>query len=173
MLKGLSTCIFFSRQRALLSRLIRWITRSKVSHTGVVYYDETLGHPMVMHAIASGFQVSPLVHFRRDSEIVATYEAKDQPALLKAIQGISLELGDGYDYRGVAGFLWVIMLKRWLHVKRNNPVRDSNRMFCSEAVACILQKMQDSGWQGDPETTSPEDLLEWVGRSPAFTLVKL
>ena len=167
------TCIFFSRQRALVSRLIRWVTRSKVSHAGVVYYDETLGHPMVMHAIASGFQVSPLVVFRQHSEIVATYEAKDQPALLHAIRDISLDLGEGYDYKAIAGFFWVILLKRWLRVKWRNPVRDSHRMFCSEAVARILQQMPGSGWQGDPETTSPEDLLGWVNQSSAFTLVKL
>ena len=165
------TCIFFSRQRALVSRLIRWFTRSKVSHAGVIYYDETLGHPMVMHAIASGFQVSPLVSFRTHGEIVATYEAVDPAALLVAIRALSLKLGESYDYEGVAGFLWVIVL-RWLKVKRRNPVRDSSKMFCSEAVACILQQMPGAGWHGDPETTSPEDLLEWIGQSGAFRLVQ-
>ena len=167
-----TTCIFFSRQRALISRLIRWVTHSKASHAGVIYFDETLGQLMVMHAIASGFQVSPLVSFRTHSEIIATYEAKNPQALLMAIRDISLKLGEGYDYQGIAGFLWVIMLKRWLKVKRLNPIRDSSRMFCSEAVACILQQMPGCGWQGDPETTSPEDLLEWIGQSGAFLLVQ-
>ena len=36
----------------------------------------------------------------------------------------------------------------------------------------LLQQMPGAGWHGDPETTSPEDLLEWIGQSGAFRLVQ-
>jgi len=146
-----------------------WLTRSKASHAGVAYYDETLEHPMVMHATATGFNVVPLVYFLRHSDVVAYYHPKDEATMLSALRQMSLKLGAFYDYTGVVGFLWVIILG-WFRVKRRNPLRNTSKMFCSEMVARLL-KLMPVGFPGDPETTSPEDLLEWLSASPAFERV--
>lgn len=156
--------IFFSTDSRIISRLIRLVTRSKVSHTGFIYYDETLDNYMIMHATNLGFNITPLTYFVRNAKIIAFYTPKSEfynLMMLGALKHISLDLGKEYDYTGVLGFLFAIAIRRWFHIKFLNPSRDSSKMFCSEAVAKLIKHM-DIGFHKDPETTSPEDLLNMM-----------
>ena len=64
------TRIGFSTTDALLSRLIRRLTRSKVSHAWLVYHDVDFDREMVMEAVGAGFRIVPLDKFARHNRIV-------------------------------------------------------------------------------------------------------
>jgi hypothetical protein len=154
--------IFFSKDDSIIGKTIRLVTRSKVNHTGIIYYDGVLDHYMVMHADNLGFNIIPLKRFIHKNTIIAFYAPKtnnDTKNMRYALTYVSSCLGAEYDYPAVLGFLFVITIRRWFHIKMLNPLRDSSKMFCSEAVANLLKKM-DIGFNKDPETTSPEDLLK-------------
>lgn len=163
--------IFFSTSQHLVSKAIRLVTRSRVSHAGIIYYDESLAIPVVMHATGVGFHILPLKKFLKDNLIIASYTSRHEGRLAMGLHQVARRLGDHYDFEGVLGFL-LVYIGRWLHKKWRNPFRDSGRMFCSEMVVVMLQ---DAAFFSDldPETTSPEDLMQRLNSSPEFQILDL
>ena len=70
----------------------------------------------------------------------------------------ALWLGKRYDYVGLVSAFFV-MVARWLRRKIRNPLQDPRGLFCSEAVAHVLQQSRYPGAENlDPSATTPEDL---------------
>lgn len=114
----------------LLNRAVRWWTRGPFSHVELVFSDG-------LAASASG--VDHGVRFKDIQFDLARW-------VLVPIDGdeaqsrdwFKANLGKGYDYLGLFGFLW----------RPYNGERD--RFFCSEAVALALGYPE--GWRFDPNT---------------------
>lgn len=159
----------FSTTTSLTSRLIRFFTRSKVSHTWVSFRDETLDKTIVMHATRIGYNVETWKQFTSHNELVAMYACDYD--LKPGLQFVADWLGTRYDFEGILGFLWVLFL-RWFNIKRKNPFRDTKRLFCSEAVVMILKSSEaiqiPRVRKLDRETTDPEDLLELCATEREF-----
>jgi hypothetical protein len=150
--------IGFSTGTSLLSRVIRWFTRSEVSHAFLLYPDKTFGVLMVMEASVSGFRVVPYSSFVKGRTIVAIFEPVNDldPGLHKLMQW----LGTTYDFGGLVGMTFVL-LGRCLKRKWRNPLRSTDAMFCSEAVAVA---MKASGYPGTenwiPDRMDPDTVLK-------------
>lgn len=150
----------FSTSNALVSRAIRWFTRSKVSHTFLLFPDSAFGSYMVMEAIGAGFSLRTYESFKKDNTVVDLLAPK--VPLDAGLQAAASWLGERYDVSGLLGMA-LVMLGRWVGRKWRNPLQSSSAMFCSEVNVRILQ---EAGYPGakdlDPASMSPADLLEFM-----------
>lgn len=152
------TRIGFSTTNGWLSRLVRRMTRSRVSHAFLVYWDVDFGREMVMEAVGAGFRVVPLDKFARHNSLVRIFTPRHPiDAGLKAAVDW---LGDLYDAPGLAG-MFLLLLARSLRIRlrTRNVLGTSRALFCSEAVARACRAAGYPGFPFDPETTTPEDLF--------------
>lgn len=157
----MSTRIGFSTSKtSWISRVIRWFTRSTVSHSFIVYYDEEWKRDMKMESEGGMGGSIRIVTFNPDSPSIVklvTPKHSIEVGMNKMVD----HLGDLYDYTGLFGMAWV-EIGRWLKKKWKNPWASSKAMFCSEMVARVLV---DSNYPGAekliPEDTDPQDLINF------------
>jgi hypothetical protein len=148
---------FSTSKTSLVSKIIRWFTKSSASHCFFVYYDVDWKRDMVMEATQGGFRIVPYTHY--EGSIVALFTPKMSldDGLVKAVEW----LGADYDYFGLFGMAWV-ELGRWLKKKWKNPWRDPQAMFCSEAVAFVMIESNYPGTEDwDSQSIDPEMLIEF------------
>ncbi len=162
------TRVGFSTTSALLSRLIRRGTGSRVSHAFLVYRDVDFDREMVMEAAGPGFRIVPLDKFRRHNRVVAIFTPRHP--IDEGLKAAVDWLGESYDAAGLVGMA-LVLLGRWLEVRLKKPRNifgRSKALFCSEAVARACRASRYPGFDLDPETTTPHDLFAFFSaESPA------
>ena len=152
--------IGFSTTNSIVSRAIRWFTKSAVSHCFILFEDSFLGCDLLLEASAGGFQVMRFDVFAAKNRVVRLVPLS-QP-ILYGVQEATRWLGDSYDYLGLVGSA-VMMVARWAKRKIKNPLHAPRSMFCSEAIVRALQTANYPGASGlDPASVTPEDLLEFL-----------
>lgn len=140
-----------------LSKIIRWFTDSKASHCFFIYYDEDWQRNMVLEATEGGYKITPFSYYEADLVAKFTPKYSVETGLTKSIDW----LGEGYDYVGLIGMIWV-EIGRWLKRNWYNPCRDPKAMFCSEAIARVMKESNYPGTEDwDPESIDPEMLIEF------------
>ena len=163
---GLALHVGFSTTGGWLSRLIRRITGSPVSHSFVVYHSGVFGKDMVLEASGHGFRIMSWRRFDKENKLVAMYRLKLPDAVVHdALGKLSDRLGDAYDTLSLFGYL----LRKWFRLKRV-PFDSRKKLVCSEAVALFL------GWCGMPfedvGVVTPKILLDFAeGNREAFELI--
>lgn len=149
--------IGFSTTDKLLSRIIRWFTRSSVSHTWLLF--EMEGIPMVLEATFEGVRLIPYETFQKKVTVV---DVVPLPYSMDSVKFLLMDLGLSYDVGGLLGNFFV-QIGRMLKMRWRNPWNNSKAMFCSELLSGWL-KLQ--GYPGTedmvPAEVSPEDLLDLV-----------
>ncbi len=147
----------FSTTNERISRLIRWWTQSEVSHTFIVYYDETLDAEMVLDVAWSGYRVVPWSTFECDNQIVALIEPPVD--MLPGLRAVARWLGRPYDWKAFARF------SRWARVFVRHPVSNYKSLICTEVV---IHALRISGYPGaeelEPKDTSPQQLFDFLSR---------
>lgn len=145
----------FSSGRSPLSALIRWLTQSRVSHCSIG--TTIAGTDVVIEATLFGVEMRTRSRWEPDHTIVQEFEVP--PYLAEGALPIYMQaLGEGYDYSGLLGYL-PIVVARWVKRKIRNVWASPSKVVCSELVVRGLQS-QPQFAKLDPETISPEDLLE-------------
>jgi hypothetical protein len=163
---GLGVHIGFSTTGGWLSRIIRRMTGSPVSHSFVVYHSSAFGKDMVLEASGKGFRVMAWRRFDTENKLVAMYRLKvDDAVVREALGKLADRLGDAYDTLSLIGYL----LRKWFRLKRV-PFDSRKKLVCSEAVALFL------GWCGMPfedvGVVTPKVLLDFAEeRREAFELI--
>ena len=158
--------IGFSTTNHLLSRVVRFVTRSNCSHVFFVYYDQDFCLDMVMEAHWS-YRLIPLDQFTKTNKIIRIITPKHDIDL--AIKSSVHWLGSLYDAKGLVGMAWV-KLGRWLRHCWKNPFRSTANVYCSEAVTRGLLDQRYPGFNSmDAETVGPDDLLEFFITESAKT----
>lgn len=148
----------FSYSDSYISRFIRWVTSSPISHTFL--WIELDGKEFVAEASFTGFRLILKRNWDKDNIV---YEIVEPIVPLdKGWESAEDWLGEAYGWKGLIGYGLVILarkLKRQLH----NPFHEHRSLFCSEANAIVIQ---DSGWPGseklDPASMSPADLFAFL-----------
>jgi hypothetical protein len=126
--------VCFSTTQGLLSRWIRWVTRSPVSHAILTFHSQTLDKILVMEATGRGFNVIPWKKWKNENTLVARFKiAVPEATELEALRRIATRLGSEYDTISLFGFF----LRRWKK-RGSNPLDDPTKLICSEAVAYFL-----------------------------------
>jgi hypothetical protein len=124
------------------------------------------GIEMVMEASVDGFHLVPYDVFsaKHDLIIVVSLDPAQSAAVEGAVKRAATWLGQEYDVGGLFGNAFVL-IGRWFRRKWKNPLASSKSMFCSEAVVRVLQSAEYPGTSDlDPETTTPQDLMDFLGR---------
>jgi hypothetical protein len=155
---------FTTDTNSLVSRLVRWLTRSECSHAIFIYFDQDWGVDMVLEASDVGFREIPLSNFLKKNTLVRTCVPK--VPLEEGLKYVALTyLGTTFDYTGLLGN-GPILLGRWLKRKWNNPWNTPGSVFCSEAVVVAMQQVEYPGAETlVPMNTSPQDLLEFMEKA--------
>lgn len=155
--------ICFSTANSVISKVIRWITRSSVSHAFITFRDDTLDQVFVMEANGRGFMLTPWKKWQLKNRMVHRYElAVSEDVQLGSLRSLGDSLGSQYDYVSLLGFVFRRFVRRMA-----NPFSDSKKFICSEAVATFLH---DSGLKQfeRPETFTPEDIYAIARESEDF-----
>ena len=150
----------FSTGKGLISRIIRWFTKSTVSHAWLLYLDVDFGQDMVLEATLEGVRIMPFEVFKKHNTIIKiAVPSKDLKSGLLQAGGV---LGGSYDFTGLFGMLWVLF-GHWLKRKWKNPWNNSQAMFCSEFVARVLMWSNYPGVEyWEPSEMTPQDLYEFL-----------
>jgi hypothetical protein len=158
----------FSTTNALLSRLVRRLSRSKVSHAFLVYRDVDFEREMVMEAVGAGFRIVPLEKFAKHNTLVRIFTPRHP--LDEGLKAAVDWLGEGYDAPGLIG-MGLLLLARLLRlrVRTRNLLARSRSLFCSEAVALACRASRYPGFSFEPETTTPEDLFAFFSAEAGAT----
>jgi hypothetical protein len=153
--------IGFSSSNSWISRLIRWLTSSDVSHTFLLVTID--GKEFVAEAAFSGFRLILKRNWDKDNRVADLFTPI--VSLDKGWEAVEDWLGERYGYEGIFGYMWVV-LGRMIKRKWHNPIHESKALFCSEANTKVLQ---ESGWPGadqlDAASMSPGALRDFVKAS--------
>lgn len=157
--------IGFSTSNSVISKIIRKLTKSKVSHTYIKCHIE--GHDLVLHANQHGVEFDKYKDFKKKFKIVAEYDIKFVDAQEKVFLSHAIkQLDRPYDFLSVAGFLWVLLNKSFGRQVKN-PFKNKAAYYCSELIVASLNAAHFPGVADlDRNITSPEDLLTFFDKHP-------
>jgi len=160
-MNGANVAIGFSTSNGIVSRVIRWFTKSKVSHAWVSFDSKTLGLRLIMHATGGGYRLNHWEKWAAKNKVVAQFVSRED--FTDGVRLMARQLGKKYD-------LWSALFlgfKRWVGKLFRNPVRNKDRLHCSEAITLLLQT---HGYAAniDPESSTPGDLYQYCLKEDAF-----
>lgn len=160
---------FSTHRNSLLSWLIRKLTRSEASHAWILLDETYFGTQMVLESVGiGGFRLVTYDLFKKQkNRVIALVDpgVDLEPGVHEAAQW----LGTSYDHLGFFG-AGIAVLGRWIYRRWHNPFRSASSQFCSEAVVRILQTSHCPGADSlDPETTTPQDLLDFLALRAVVT----
>lgn len=127
--------VLMYRGKSLVSRLIRFSTRSKYSHAGLaVWWNKRL---MVMEAVGKGVIVTPLsanvAHYEGSVEWFTSTQEIPEVDRVKLVQFAQQELGKEYDTWKLVLFGLFILLGK--NVETRDKLMREKKLFCSYYVA--------------------------------------
>lgn len=157
---------FSVRPRNILSRMIRWVTKSTCSHTWLLIRENQLfGNEFVLEATEVGVRLIPYSIFKaRGNKVVSLIDIDHD--IQRGLREMSKAMGARYDFTGLFGML-VVYLGRVFRKRWKNPVRGSDAMFCSEFVLRVMQAANYGPVSGmDPDSVSPDDLMQVLSGNP-------
>ena len=163
---------FCTKRGNFLAKAIRWFTRSKWSHTYVIYQTE----PEILVLEAGVFQVQlvPFSKYESKKYVNAVMRPVNfmPDAIEKGLAKVKEKIEAHYGWLQLIGFIPVVLFKRLLGMKISNPAKGG--IICSELVLQYLRGL-DPGchWDKmDRNATSPEDLFEELAIDSGFTLIE-
>lgn len=155
--------IVFTAGTHWISRLIRWVLRSQVSHVFIEYPSDMWGGRWVAEATKGGVRKVQAQKARH--HVAAEFKCKFDTRV--GLASAAEYVGDAYDYSGAVLLGVLALLWRWFKVKVRRPLRASKAQFCSEFVARILMSVPEvmvADW--DPEQSGPDRLYCFCSKHP-------
>lgn len=153
---------FSTQKKNPISKIIRKLTGSTVSHAWLVFDDPVFEREMVIEATETGVVMTPFDVFSVRNDVVEILTPRI--SLHSGLKTAGQWLGESYDFTGLFGTA-IVLLGRWFKRRWKNPFNNAKAMFCSEFVVRVLQ---ESGYPGseclDPSATTPQDLREFMCR---------
>ena len=142
------------RGEGVTSWLIRWATRSKYSHIGLIH--RFGARVYCLEAVGKGVRLVLMSHLMRRYEGGIDYFTVDAADEVRntAIRWAFTQLGKLYDTAGIVRFTWTLLSGR------ARPVREDEQWFCSELVAAAFDKADLPLVTSDATYTSPSDIAQ-------------
>jgi len=167
-------CIGFGTNEKWVSRLIRWATKSVVSHVWIEYPSGVWGGRWAAHSWDRGVVKVPLEQVEEAYPTRRIYELKIQvDQLSPGFDWARKRIYAAYDY----GVIWnglLLVLHRatgWKFLE-GAIHRNAAKFSCSEFVAGFLKAAGVNGTESvDPELTTPGDLEKFCSSSNDFWVV--
>lgn len=155
--------VVFSTSKHLFSKVIRFVTRSKVSHASISVH--LYGVPVIIESTVGGVKIYPRDKFEKENTLVYEYEVI--PDVHDALQQAIEDVGEHYDYVGILGYI-PVMIGRWFKKKVKNILASPTKMVCAEFVVKIDKdnKMFPKEITDAATEVTPEDLVEACNKRP-------
>jgi len=155
--------LVFTASSHPISRAIRWLTRSPVSHVFIEYESEGWGGRWAAEATTTGVRKVQAQVARKS--VYAEIECLFDPR--PGYEAVGALVGKRYDYFGVALLGLVVAAWRWFRVKLRVPHRSALSQFCSEFAArwlmgCKVPRTEH--W--DPNRAAPGRLYKFALTHP-------
>ncbi len=161
----------FTADGSLLSRLVRWWTRSRWSHV-FVYVGEVNGTPVILEANNGKVDIVRLDKYTTGDHVVEVYQPNEgRPALIqRGVYETMRQIEKPYGFAQALGLIPVIAARRLLGLKIKNLSRRG--IICSELALRYLRCADPDGpWADmDADASDPEDVREKLAQSDAFTI---
>jgi len=155
--------IVFTASDTWIGRLIRCLTRGKVSHVMIQYPSDLWGGEWIAEATATGVRKIPADRARH--HVMAEFQCSFDPG--PALKKISAHVGSSYDYAGVFVLAWAIVSWRLFRRKVRRPLNNTKGQFCSEFVSRFFRAADLPGTERwNPERSSPQRLLQYCTKHP-------
>jgi hypothetical protein len=170
MMKG--TIGFCRKKAGLLSKVIRWFTRSDWSHTYIIYQDT----PEILVAEAGTCQVQlvPITKYESSKYANVFFVPRhvDVSLIENGTKKVRGKIETTYGWLQILGFIPMVIARRLLFMKIPNPARAG--IICSELVLLYLRELEPGYlWDSlDRNAVSPEDLYKMLLIHPGFEKVE-
>jgi hypothetical protein len=164
----------YSTTNRLISRIIRFITRGRVSHAWIAFHDDVLDTRLVMQAEWWGFELRPWPRWARENILVAEFQLLVPAEMqLRAVRRMRDHLGEKYDKIGALWAGFTAWLKRWWRARLTiRPRRTPHKLMCAEAqLVCLKAAGIEVVADCYEETVDPQTLLERLSSSGQVTRV--
>lgn len=165
-LKDHDVRIVFTASKTWFGKLIRWVTRSKVSHVFIEF--PVWDRRMAGEATIGGTRM--VLSEKARHNVVAEFKihADTQPGLIE----LAKHLGSAYDYAGLFVILWAKTLELFKR-KMKAPRWSTKSQKCSELIANVLDHIYLQNSTGWPvEIVTPEDVLNFCLDTPSIELME-
>lgn len=148
--------VLFSTTDSLISRVIRFLTKSKASHVCLLYYDLNFRDWMIIEAAEHGFSLIQLDKFCEKNRVITILVPKYDIA--NGLRHISRWFSTDYDYSGLVG-MSVVLFGRMIKKRFKNIFQQKRKRFCSESVVQMLQAIDyPKSDKLNASETTPDDL---------------
>lgn len=148
----------FSKSGSLISKLVRFFSRSDISHTWLLLEDLVGGIDLVMEAVPGGFHIITYERFVRENQVIDVVDLNttySESSLRRAFGW----MGKRYDYLTVFGMMWVLF-GRFFGKKWKNPL-SSKSIDCVESIVYFLRSNNAGrAHEIDPGSMTPKDLYD-------------
>jgi hypothetical protein len=145
----------FSTTDSLFSRLIRFCTRSKVSHTYIYVHDDFFDEPFVLH-VERTMHLIRAEDFYKENRPVEEFTIEDERLALSMKENLK-HLGKKFNWWDWAG--WFPLVRRWVKVKLKSPTHSFPKLIC---VSYVLRVLNDAKITKLPYgVMTPELLRQW------------
>jgi len=144
--------VVFSTNDVIWERVVRWFTKSPVSHAALAV--RRADGWAVIEMKDAGFQVVPLAEWSKHNRLVAAFATRHAAdAQLAALNTLTPFREAEYDHSGF--YLWPITQRREV---------STEKLICTELVAIYLRAL---GLDVDPARGhTPDEALAWLLRHP-------
>jgi hypothetical protein len=151
--------IGFSTTNKLISNIIKFGTKSDVSHAFVLF--DWLGERWVLEAGFNGIYTISYDSFVANGNIIK-YVINLPYVKMEDLLPAFKQMGVKYDFGALIGSS-VVLLGAWLKKKWNNPFNTPKAMMCSELIVTWLQQIKFDGAEKlKPANTPPSALLDFL-----------
>lgn len=148
-------------------KLIRKLTRSRVNHAFVLYWDIAWECWQAIQVDKRGVVIVPAKRILDQKLYTEFYRTDRDTFMYSTLHYMRDVMGSQYDWLGIFGFLLKLIARRLLGMSVENPVEKKGELFCSEFVALLLKRA--NLWVDvDPPSVSPKRLSRWLRNNVLF-----
>lgn len=148
---------FSTRKTNILSRLIRYFTKARFSHTWVRYWHPIFKCDVVIDADIRGIVEVHYEDYIKTIDDVVELIPPPGLDLTPSMTVMADVIGDDFDVPSMVGRLWVYLF-RWLGKKVKNPLRNPKKDCCVENVLRLLVPADAVPKDIDPEVEDPQSV---------------
>jgi hypothetical protein len=156
--------ILFLTTNSLISKVIRFFTRSKISHTAICF--EINNEKFVLESLIDGVVLRPRSQALQNQYLIAEYEILAN--LDNELNQACKRVGEPYDKLSLFGFL-IMMALHLIGVNIHNPLSFMSGTVCSEFIISCDTNHEIPEFIGlDPASVTPADLYNICSLGASF-----
>lgn len=155
-----SVMICLAKEDNVASKTIRFITGSEFSHVFLEFYSDEWGSMQAIEIDDRGIIQVPARTLPYLSRNVERYYAN--PGFKDVIVRRNELVGHRYDWKGLFGGLWKMIMLRLFGERFTKPWHSKGRFFCTEYLATLIADNDPLNYTLEPWMSSPEDITKYA-----------